>query len=145
MPDNDQIEASYTDRQLRVIAEIQRVARLLNISRLSKREFDKHHELGGLSTAGYQFGSWNRAVRAAGLEPNPQGMGSEPVITDIELLEEIIRLHRHLGKRPSDREMGRFGKFSPKPYNDRWGTFVRAREAAYERFGMPGQNEAHLA
>lgn len=130
-------EPRYTDRQLRVIAEIQRVARLMNATRLSKREFDKHHDLGGLSTAGYQFGSWNRAVRAAGLDPNPQGGTSEPDIDDNDLLQEIIRLHHHLGKQPSESEMARFGKFSPKPYKDRWRTFAKAREAAYARFGMP--------
>ena len=40
--------------------------------------------------------------------------------------------------------MARFGKFSPKPYNDRWGTFAKAREAAYERFGIPAYSETNL-
>lgn len=127
-----------TDRQQRVIAEIQRVAAMLGVERLSKRDFDKHHELAGLSTAGYQFGSWNRAVRAAGLEPYESGRSNQgPRIADEELLREIIRVHQQLGKVPSEREMARFGRYSPKPYKARWGSWVTAREAAYARFGVP--------
>jgi hypothetical protein len=129
----------YTERQQRVIAEIQRVAQMLGVERLSQREFDKHHQLAGLSTAGYQFGSWNRAVRAAGLEPYPAGASNTaPKLTDEELLAEIVRLHRELGKQPSEREIGRFGLYSPRPYKARWKSWIAARQAAYDRFGVPG-------
>ena len=127
-----------TDRQQRVIAEIQRVAAMLGAERLSKRDFDKHHQLTGLSTAGYQFGSWNRAVRVAGLVPYESGRSNQgPKITNEELLREIIRIHQQLGKVPSEREMARFGRYSPKPYKVRWRSWVTAREAAYARFGIP--------
>jgi hypothetical protein len=128
----------FTDRQQRVIAEIQRVAAMLGVDRLSQRDFDKHHQLAGLTTAGYQFGSWNRAVRAAGLEPyEPGGNNQGPKLDDDELLQEIIRVHRQLAKPPSEREMARFGQYSPKPYKARWGSWVAARDAAYARFGVP--------
>ncbi len=131
-------EAGYTDRQQRVIAEIQRAATMLGVDRLSQRDFDKHHQLAGLSTAGYQFGSWNRAVRAAGLEPYESGFSNQgPKLADDELLQEIIRVHRQVGKLPSMREMARFGRYSPQPYKARWGSWVAARDAAYARFGAP--------
>jgi hypothetical protein len=114
---------------------------MLGVDRLSSNEFDKHHKLGGLSTAGYQFGSWNRAVKAAGLQPYETGGNKVgPKISDQELLEEIIRLHHELSKRPSEKEMARFGKYSPKPYRDRWGSWSAAQTAAYERFGIPDDN-----
>ena len=127
-----------TDRQQRVVAEIQRVAAMLGVDRLSQRDFDKYHQLAGLSTAGYQFGSWNRAVLAAGLEPYESGGSNQgPRLADDELLQEIIRVHQQVGKPPSEREIARFGRYSPKPYKARWGSWVAAREAAYARFGAP--------
>jgi len=131
MSDKIAQEPQYTERQLRVIAEIQRVAQILATDRLSKRDFDKHHQLVGLSTAGYQFGSWNRAVRAAGLEPRESGQSNlGPKLCDEELLREIIRLHQQLGKQPSASEMARFGQ---------WGSWVSARDAAYARYGIPSE------
>jgi hypothetical protein len=127
----------FTERQPRVIAEIQRVAAMLGVDRLSQSEFDAHHQLACCSTAGYQFGSWNRAVRVAGLEPYEPGFNdSGPKISDEELLREIVRLREHLGKDPSQMEMARFGKYSPKPFAERWGSWLGARKAAYERFGV---------
>jgi hypothetical protein len=124
----------FTDRQRQVIAEIQRVADMLSVDRLSQREFDKHHQLVSLSTAGYQFGSWNRAVRAAGLEPYKSGQSNPgPKLSDDDLLQEIIRLGQQLGKDPSEREMARFGLFSPRPFKKRWGSWIAAKEAAYAR------------
>ena len=123
--------------QKRTIDEIQRVAKFLNVDQLSKRDFDRHHKLGGVSTAGYQFGSWNEAVKAAGLIPYPSRGGRVSVISDQELLEEIIRLHKQLGEPPSERKMAALGIYSPKPYNQRWGTFTKARDAAYELLGLP--------
>lgn len=82
-----------TPSQLTVVKEIQRIASVLGKSTLSQREFDAHHQLSGVSTAGYQFGSWNEAVTAAGLEPKPPGgAGRGPKITDEELLLELVRL-----------------------------------------------------
>jgi hypothetical protein len=134
MTDETTVNPELTERQQRVIAEIQRIARMLDVRRLSQSDFDKHHQLGCVSTAGYQFGSWNRAVRAAGLEPFDSGQSNRgPKIADDELLDEIVRLHRQLGKPPSEREMARFGQYSPKPYKDRWGSWTAAREAAYQR------------
>jgi hypothetical protein len=119
------------EKQLRLIAEIRRIANMLGVDRLSQREFDRLHQLGGTSTIGYQFGSWNRALIAAGLNPNPQGGGERmPELSAADLLDEILRLRDELKKLPSERELSRFGRFSLSPYKDRWGTFKHAKEAA---------------
>src|SRR6266498_471714 len=106
--------ADLTPAQARIVQEIQRVAQSLGgITRLSQREFDEHHQLGGVTTAGHQFGSWNEAVRAAGLEPYSSRRGlPEPRYTSEELLTEIIRVHRLRSAPPSERWMAKLGKFS---------------------------------
>ena len=128
-----------TPQQKRVVQEIQRVAEYLGRRSVSQDEFDRLHTLAGVSTAGYQFGSWNEAVAAAGLEPIPSGKSNRhgPKYSDRELLEEIIRLHRQDGEPPTERRMTRFGRYSVKPYRERWGTFAKAREAAYALLGTP--------
>jgi len=94
--------------------------------------------LGGVTTAGELFGSWNEAVIAAGLEPNPsRGREGEQHFTDDELLSEIIRVHRALGREPTERKMASRANYSLAPYRDRWGTLAKAREAAYRKFGRP--------
>src|SRR5438270_458967 len=67
---------SLTEAQRRVVIEIQRVAAELGVDRLSQNDFDRHHRLACVTTAGYQFGSWNEAVKAAGLDPIPPGMSN---------------------------------------------------------------------
>ena len=131
------MKSELTEKQLEIVAEIQRIAKSLNVERLSQNEYEQHHEITGLTTVGYHFGSWNRAVIAAGLKPYPPGGGDrEPKISSPELLQEIIRVHRDIGKQPSEREFSRFGQFSLKPYKDRWGSFSKARELAYETLGV---------
>jgi len=33
--------------------------------------------------------------------------------------------------------MAAFGRYSPKPHKDRWGTFTKARREAYAVLGLP--------
>lgn len=127
-----------TEEQRRVVDEIRRVAEALGVDRLSQSDFEKHRSTASVSTAGYQFGSWNEAVTAAELVPYHPGFNNVgPKISDEELLREIVRVHRVIGRRPSQHQLTRHGKFSPKPYAARWGTWLAAREAAYAKFGEP--------
>jgi hypothetical protein len=129
------IEPQYTDAQRRVIEEIQRIAGELGVDRLSSNEFDRRHRIAGVTTAGYQFGSWNAAVKAAGLEPYPSGPSIVgPKLSDEELLLDLLRLADELGARPSERKVAPFGRYSPKPYKDRWSSIANAFEIAKARF-----------
>ncbi len=87
------------------------------------------------------FGSWNRAIEAAGLEPITDFVPEHKKISDEELMTEVIRLTKELGKKPSDREMQALGRFSPRPYVKRWGSFAKGREAAYQKLGFPKFSE----
>ena len=54
-----------------------------------------------------EFGSWNEGVRAAGLNPN-----EEHRISDDELIAEIRRTARQLGRTPTQTEMSEHGEYS---------------------------------
>ena len=121
-----------------IISEIQRVANGAN--RLSQNDFEAHSNI-GLTTIRDTFGTWNQAIEAAGLLPISPGGGPERPerykVTDDEYLQEIQRLSEELSKEITMSEMNAKGRFSTKPYLDRWGTFTKAREAAYEKLGRP--------
>ena len=132
------LDAHLSDEQRRIVREIRRIADKLASKTLSQSQFDEHHQLGGVTTAGLQFGSWNEAIVAAGLEPIPAHAGAVPQYTDRELLEDILRVHEELGDEPSERKMSARSRYSLKPYKDRWGSLAKAREAAYALLGRPG-------
>lgn len=124
------------DRE-RIIAELRRVADVLKSRSLTITQFNRH---GNVSSSAVKntFGSWNAAVAAAGLTALPQGpQKAGPKICDDELLEEIIRVTRDLGKSPSHHEFAAFGRYSTAPYRRRWGSFADARKVAYAKYGRP--------
>jgi hypothetical protein len=122
-----------------IIAELRAVAEKLQTTRLSQRQFSRHGQISA-STVKRNFGTWNQAIEAAGLDAISPGVSPEirkQRLSDDELLQEIIRLTQELGKRPTYNEMSAKGHFSIKPYGDRWGSFAKARKAAYARYGFP--------
>src|SRR5574341_590145 len=129
-----------------VIAELRRVAELLQTPSLTRRQFAQHSRISE-TTVRNVFGSWNKAVESAGLAPNPQkfeeGRGSEQSRPDDEYLQELIRLTVELGKQPTWAELSAFGRYSPKPYRDRWGSLASACQIAYARFGYPQPADSH--
>jgi len=122
-----------------IITELQRVTEKLQTSQLSKRQFNQHSKI-SVSTIKNAFGTWNRALEAAGIQtasPGPTSALKQPKITEDELLQEIIRLTRELGKKPSSSEMNAVGHYSDATYRRRWGSFIKAREVAYAKHGFP--------
>jgi len=122
-----------------VISELRRVATQLNSDCLTQNQFNQHGRI-RLKTVINKFGSWNQAKESAGLMTNPPGPGPElhqQKISDEELLQEIIRLTQELGKQPSETEMMAKGSFSKGPYRKRWGSFTKARQVAYAKYGFP--------
>jgi len=105
---------------------------------------DLHHRLGTVPTQAdladddetpslspYQniFGSWNDALRAAGLEPTQQHR-----ISDDELIDELTTLAAELGRPPRYQEISdRDDTFSTTAYERAFGSFTDALRAA----GLP--------
>lgn len=131
------------DKRDQIIAEIRRVASKLSTQRLTRSDFARNSKISS-STISNLFGSWNRAVEAAGLKPTTDWVPPHKTIPDGELMAEMIRLTKELGKPPSDREMQALGKYSAKPYVKRWGSFAKGRNVAYQKLGFPELGEAAI-
>ena len=127
-----------------IIAELRRVAEMLQTSHLTVKQF-KQHSLIGVATVEGKFGTWNRAIEAAGLSPIRGFLpdSRRPPLPDDELLQEIIRLTQELGKKPTERELNAMGRFSKAPYRRRWGTFDKACQVAYAKYGFPTVGEGN--
>lgn len=96
----------------RILDEIRRVANEVAPHKLTQRDFVQRSKI-PLNTLRYHFSSWNLAVAAAGLEPNPP---SQPVsgykrIPDEDLLHEIGELWKRYGRRPTVDLMNSQGKY----------------------------------
>lgn len=131
------------------IAELQRVAEQLSTRSLSRSSFAKHATIGS-KTIEATFGSWNEAIVAAGLIPLPQGgipksedrrterLGRIAVqgtvdVSDDELLDELQRIARLIGRRPSGNQVDAKGKYGRDKYQRRWGSIANAYAAALAR------------
>ena len=113
-----------------IIKEIQRVASKLNVHSLTQSQFE-HNKISkfSISTIRYHFGSWNEAIKEAGLNPiDPtEFIKNLPrTIPDDDLLQELLRLYKEYGKEPTQSLVNAKSRFSTKPYADRWGNIPNA-------------------
>lgn len=106
--------SGLTDDEL--IEELQRLAEELGRSPTAPHMTD-HGEFGE-SIYKTRFGSWNEALRAAGLTIN-----SRHGISDDELLSELQDLTTTLGRPPRMKDMREHGEFDPYPYYCRFGSW----------------------
>lgn len=106
-----------------IITDIRRVAELAGTSILSQKlysEFGKYDP----TTASRRFGSWNQAVKVAGLD-----VANEFNYSDERLFENIMRLWEHYGRQPRLAELLRpTSLISPGPYKRRFRTWMAALE-----------------
>lgn len=126
------------DKKQEIVQEIIRIANQANSGSLTQKDFVQKSSI-PLSTLRYHFGSFNKAVEAAGLDPNEPGI---PItgyqkLTDDELFEEIGNLWKKCGKRPTLSFLNAEGKFSITPYKKRWGSFDKAVDEYLHLYGEP--------
>jgi hypothetical protein len=136
-----------------VISELQKVAKTLDAKFLSRSMFQQHGTISG-GVVEKTFGSWNEAILAAVLEPLPQGgipkdeyqrlerLVNPPTagsitapVSDDDLLKDLLRLARELGRRPSGNQVAAKGKYDPTTYRRRWRSIATAYEIAVHKFG----------
>ena len=72
-----------------------------------------------------RFGSWNAAREAAGIDDPPP-----TTYTDQQLIDTLQALADDLGHTPTTTEMNERGRYSARPYRDRFGSWDAALEAA---------------
>jgi hypothetical protein len=58
-------------------------------------------------------------------------------LTNLELLYEIVRLAKVLGKELTEADMDAYGAVGSALYQERWGSFPNAKREAYQTFGTP--------
>ncbi len=79
------------------------------------------------TTCKEKFGSWRKTLEEAGLDPNENGQRE---YTNDELIDEMQRLDGDLGHTPSSSEMEDEGEYSSGVYQNRFGSWSDAVEAA---------------
>ncbi|MBU0458593.1 HNH endonuclease [Patescibacteria group bacterium] len=114
--------AIYADDK-ELIADLQRVAGLLNKQKVTQKEYNKN---GRYHFATYirRFGGWNKALQKAGLE-----VGLKRTITNQELFDNLEVIWRTLDRQPFVGEMKKpLSKFNHATYQRRFGSWIKACE-----------------
>jgi len=101
-----------------IVAELRRVADLLERETFSRSEFKRHGRVSS-GMVEQRFGTWNKALEAAGLVP----IDRFKRIADSELDEEWRRVYERLGKVPTRNEFIAECRFSPWVYENRFGNW----------------------
>jgi hypothetical protein len=128
------IDRDYANRirEEQVVAELRRVAAKLGNRRFSRHEFDEHAQSCKGSTVIKNFGTWDNALDATGLDLAPHRT-PRLQISDSQLLEELGRVWRLLGHRPSKGEWDSVEtKYSYTTYKQRFGGWLNACVAFLE-------------
>ena len=134
-----------------IVEELCRVASLIDSKSVSRSQFEAHATISSKAVE-QAFGSWNEAIRSAGLIPLPQGGTPKDEkwrlqrvtnpstaglgrgrIPDEALLADLLRLTTELGRRPSGNQVAAKGKYNPSVYQRRWGSIAAAYEAALKK------------
>jgi len=132
------------DKKDRILQEIRRVAQAIAPDPLTYANFMREGAI-SIGKLEYHFGTFNRAVAAAGLQPNKAGIPVKGYkrLSDETLLEAIGDLWRKVGRRPTKTLMNSDGSFSEEPYRKRWGTFSKAVDAYIQKYGKPSDVVSH--
>ncbi len=114
--------APVSDDEL--IADLKRVAESLKSDTVPQKKYDT---VGAFhcSTIMRRFGSWNEALRIAGL-----AISNEIYISDERLFENLLVLWQHFGRQPRRSELSSPPSvYSQGPYNRRFGSWTASLEA----------------
>lgn len=112
-----------------VISELQRVSKIHDNKTFSRDEFNEN-ALFSDHVVRKLFGTWHKAMQAAGMSTNALGKR----YTDEECFENLLQVWTHHGRQPTHREMTQPpSKVGPKAYTRRWGTWTKALYAFVQR------------
>jgi hypothetical protein len=111
-----------TDSEL--LADLRRVAKQLNASAVSQPIYREHGQYDS-TTVSRRFGTWNKAILAAGLS-----VSNEVDISDERLFENLLILWQHYGRQPRRSELAwPPSTMSQTPYSRRFGGWTAALHA----------------
>jgi hypothetical protein len=104
-----------------LIADLRRVAQTLGATTLTREHYSQLGKYAAI-TQQKRFGSWNEAIRRAGLD-----ISHRLNISDDELFENILALWQHFGRQPRRSEMAASpSSISHHPYVRRFGSWMNA-------------------
>ncbi|QJB68483.1 homing endonuclease associated repeat-containing protein [Parasphingorhabdus halotolerans] len=117
-----------------ILEDIGSVAHELKLKSLTRIQYDERGAFGA-STVIRKFGSWNKALVAAGLK-----VKNRQDISNDELFENLIEVWTKLGRQPFGKEMSnksKGSKFSSGTYEKRFGSWNGALLAFAEYLDTP--------
>ena len=116
-----------------IIKELKRVHGLLGGRYYTRHEFDKFSVYCKGSTVINYFGSWSHAFREAGIQSEPTRKTRRDKITETELLQELYRIWRIFGHRPSKDEWDvSDARYSYSTYKQAFGSWTNACKKVIE-------------
>lgn len=128
---------SVSDEEL--LADLRTVATRLGKRTVGQKEYRKLGQYDDTTTSD-RFGTWNNALRAAGL-----AVSNDVNIPDERLFENLLNLWQHLGRQPRRAELAsRPSTISQSPYNRRFGSWTGAL-TAFAAYANATEAEAPLA
>ncbi len=109
------------------LADLTRVAKMLSATTVSLPQYKQYGQYDGRNLS-RRFGSWNKALLAAGLT-----LSNEIDIADERLFENILILWQHYGRQPRRSELATApSSISQSPYSRRFRSWTAALEAFIE-------------
>lgn len=120
---------AYTNEQ--ILMEIRNIADRLRQSFLKRRQFVENSKI-SIGSVRYHFGTWNNAVKEAGLEivDNRLVTIESNTIDDHSLLKDLLRLEHEHGK-VTESLINYKGNYSTRPYKKRWKSISTAVHEAH--------------
>lgn len=106
-----------------ILIDLRRVSAALNTDKITQKLYGEHGRFDS-SNIGRRFGSWNKALVAAGLS-----VSNQCNISDEALFENILVLWQHYGRQPRRAELAQTpSTISQSAYNRRFSSWVKALE-----------------
>jgi hypothetical protein len=122
-----------------LILDLQRMAARTGKNTIGIKEYRRmgqYHD----TTVSRRFGTWNRALKAAGLD-----IANEINLTDNKLFENIFELWDHYGRQPRKRELALPpSRISEGPYLRRFGSWTKALQKFIE-FANSNEGDANIS
>ncbi|MDQ1355446.1 MAG: hypothetical protein QG657_5756, partial [Acidobacteriota bacterium] len=130
----------YTKEE--ILAEIKRVAEKLGVKTLKREDFEKNTTIPN-DTLAFYLGSWDRALKEAGLETESAAKFKgklEPQNED-DLLKDLVRLYDETGETPTAALVNAMGRYHYRHYGARWKSLGEAFDVAVNKF--PPKSRTH--
>ena len=107
-----------------LLGDLKLVAEKLGLNKISSRQYDDNGGKYASATIGVRFGSWNSALKKAGLN-----LVQRRDVSEVELFKNLEEVWINIGRQPTVRDMkSSVSKFSSHQYISKFGAWRKALE-----------------